>query len=222
MITKPGGKVSGFRSSSGECPANAEVNNDTSNRRLWLAPEGKPVKLLVLVVVALAAFVGLGGIASADTRVVGDSLARQTFYESGGWYVNALNGRSLSESMILIRRTMNQHPQDNLVVALGSNDVSSESVSMASDVSVAASIPTVCTVITTVKVKGVTPLYSSSWKARSRQWNQAVKASGALVADWNAYSTGRPGWFLADGLHLTGAGKRAYNNLLRRTVQGCP
>ena len=28
---------------------------------------------------------------------------------------------------------MNQHPQDNLVVALGSNDVSSESMSMASD-----------------------------------------------------------------------------------------
>ena len=51
MITKPGGKVSGFRSSSGEYPANAEVNNDTSNERLWLAPEGKPVKLLALVVV---------------------------------------------------------------------------------------------------------------------------------------------------------------------------
>jgi hypothetical protein len=48
---------------------------------------------------------------------------------------------------------MNQHPQDNLVVALGSNDVSSESMSVASDVSVAARIPTVCTVITTVKVR---------------------------------------------------------------------
>ena len=60
------------------------------------------MKLLVLVVIALAGFVGLGGIASADTRVVGDSLARQTFYESGGWYVNALNGRSLSESLMLI------------------------------------------------------------------------------------------------------------------------
>jgi hypothetical protein len=77
-------------------------------------------------------------------------------------------------------------------------------------------------VLTTVKVKGVTPLYSNDWKARSRQWNQAVRASGALVADWNAYSAGRPGWFLADGLHLSGAGKRAYNNLLRRAVQGCP
>ena len=75
--------------------------------------------------------------------------------------------------------------------------------------------------ITTVKVNGVTPFYSNSWKVRSRLWNQAVRASGAQVADWNAYSAGRPGWFLADGLHLTGAGKRAYN-LLRRAVQGCP
>ena len=49
-----------------------------------------------------------------------------------------------------------------------------------------------------------------------------MRASGAVVADWNAYSAERPGWFLSDGLHLTGAGKRAYNNLLRRAVQGCP
>ena len=180
------------------------------------------MKLLVLAVIALAGFVWLGGIASADTRVVGDSLARQTYYESGGWYVNAVTGRALSESLPLVRRIATRHSQDNLVVALGSNDVASESASMASDVSVAAAIPTGCTVITTVKVNGVTPFYSRFWKAHSRLWNQAVRASGAVVADWNAYSAERPGWFLADGLHLTGAGKRAYNNLLRRAVQGCP
>ena len=52
------------------------------------------MKLLVVLIIALAGFVGLGGIASADTRVVGDSLAHQSFYESGGWYVNAVNGRA--------------------------------------------------------------------------------------------------------------------------------
>ena len=101
------------------------------------------MKLLVLVVIALAGFVCLGGIASADTRVVGDSLARQTFYESGGWYVNALNGRSLSESLMLIRRTMNQPPRTTWWWHWDQT-TSPASRSMASDVSVAASIPTVC------------------------------------------------------------------------------
>ena len=42
------------------------------------------------------------------------------------------------------------------------------------------------------------------------------------MADWNEVSRGRPGWFLADGLHLTRVGERAYDALLRASVALCP
>lgn len=48
-------------------------------------------------------------------------------------------------------------------------------------------------------------------RAAARRWPELV------VADWNAYSSGRP-WFRRDGLHLTGTGAEALASFLRRYV----
>lgn len=45
-------------------------------------------------------------------------------------------------------------------------------------------------------------------RAAARRWK------GLVVADWNAYSHGKP-WFREDGLHLTGAGVFGLAQLLR-------
>lgn len=158
--------------------------------------------------------------AAADTYVVGDSLTAQT-YESGGWYVDAVPGAPLRSSHRRVRRAVSQAP-DALVVALGSNDVSYRSNKMESDIAVVMAHGVPCTIITTVKVNGVTPFYGLRWREYARRWNQAVRNSGALVADWNQISKNSQGWFLADGLHLTPAGERAYDQMLRATANNCP
>ena len=46
-------------------------------------------------------------------------------------------------------------------------------------------------------------------------------ASGAYpevtIADWNGYSASRPGWFTADGVHVTGDGTQEAAMYLSRT-----
>lgn len=160
------------------------------------------------------------GSALADTRVIGDSLTNQT-YESGGWYVNAKDGRALWEAMSLTRSTASNHPNDIIVIALGSNDVADNSTTIVSNINRVMTYTDSCVVITTVKVNGVTPFYTLQWRKFARIWNNAARNSGAVIADWNAYSYGKPGWFLGDGLHLTGSGKIAYNNMLRNSIRGC-
>jgi hypothetical protein len=48
-------------------------------------------------------------------------------------------------------------------------------------------------------------------KRAARRWPQL------RVADWNAYSHGKP-WFIGDGLHLTGTGATALATFLRQNV----
>ena len=45
----------------------------------------------------------------------------------------------------------------------------------------------------------------------------ATLAEGLVVADWNAYSRGKP-WFREDGLHLTVSGAMGLARLLRPLV----
>jgi hypothetical protein len=51
-------------------------------------------------------------------------------------------------------------------------------------------------------------------RSAARRW-----ASSLVVADWNAYSRGKP-WFREDGLHLTASGAMALARLLRPLVVG--
>jgi lysophospholipase L1-like esterase len=41
----------------------------------------------------------------------------------------------------------------------------------------------------------------------------------AHVIDWHLASSSHPGWFVADGIHLTGPGARAYANLIREHIR---
>jgi hypothetical protein len=72
-----------------------------------------------------------------------------------------------------------------------------------------------CVVWVTLRETGVNAdLYAQSnarARAMDRRWKDVV------VADWNAYSRGRP-WFRSDGLHLTPAGALALARLLRPLV----
>jgi len=59
---------------------------------------------------------------------------------------------------------------------------------------------------------------SSIYVQTNRVIKQAAKRWPELrVADWNAYSRGKP-WFGPDGLHLTAAGANALATLLRQNV----
>jgi lysophospholipase L1-like esterase len=167
---------------------------------------------LIIVAVVVVACVAP---AHADTQVVGDSLTVQTFGDTAG--VDGLVGRPLYGNVGLVARAAT--PADVLVVALGSNDVARRYPT--GPIAQVAALPVACVVLTTVKVGGVTPFYNVAWRAYARRWNRAVHQSGATVANWNAYSAGHGGWFLADGLHLTDAGEAAYARLLTHTATEC-
>lgn len=68
--------------------------------------------------------------------------------------------------------------------------------------------------VTLREAGGNASLYASSngrIRTADRRWKSLV------VADWNAYSRGRP-WFRPDGLHLTPSGAMALARLLRPLV----
>lgn len=180
-------------------------------------------RLAGALLVALAVL-GLGlEQANADTRLVGDSLTVQTF-DTGtpaGWTMNARNGRPLHLHTGLVARTSTGATA--LVIALGSNDVSRRVRNMAADLDAVAELG-VCTVVTTVKVTGVTPFYArGQWARHARRWNTAVRASGLHVAEWAPIAHANPSMFVADGLHLNAAGEAAYRALLEDTVaRYCP
>jgi len=183
----------------------------------------------VCVAATLAAAVP---VVSAETYVIGDSLTRQTYTEGDGWHVDARDGRALQTAVPRIIGRALLHPAAAIVVALGSNDVSRRSITMVADlaaiVASSAGIAEVqgthCLVVTTVKVKGVTRFYAGGkWSTWAQRWNRAVWSSGAHVAHWRPLAEAHPRWFLGDGLHLTPAGERAYDRLLRRSVEEhCP
>jgi hypothetical protein len=167
-------------------------------------------RLALAALVVLVAALGTVATASADTGVVGDSLSHQT-YESGGWYVDAVDGRTLGGKVGLVRSYQARFPV--VVVALGSNDVNRRLTT-----ATIGRVAGPCVVMTTVKVYGVTSFYNRKWVTYARRWNRAVWASGAIVADWNGLARVHPGWFLGDGLHLTAAGEVGYDRLLRTAV----
>ncbi len=177
------------------------------------------MKATVAAVLATVVVLLVAPAAAADTRVVGDSLTRQTYQESAGWHVDAANGRALRSSRARVDAAAALDP-DALVVALGSNDVGQRSGSIGADIRHAAGAAP-CVVLTTVKVTGVTPFYNGRWAEWARRWNRAVWASGAHVADWNRIARDHPRLFLADGLHLTRNGEVTYDHMLRRAAAVC-
>ena len=156
-------------------------------------------------------------------EIVGDSLTRaaQDLFPAD-WRVRARNGRALFESMATISLARATAPEC-LVVALGSNDVGRRRsrLQMLHDLDRADGIlaGVGCVVWTTVKVRGVSPLYGRDWVRYARTWNSLLRdhVEGAVL-DWNAVARSHPGYFLGDGLHMSGAGRAAYAHFLQRGV----
>jgi len=65
--------------------------------------------------------------------------------------------------------------------------------------------------VTLRETRGIYRETNAAIKTAARRWPQLV------VADWNAYSSGRP-WFGDDGLHLTSTGATALATFLRSYV----
>lgn len=154
-------------------------------------------------------------------EVIGDSLTRTTYEAVAGWTIRAEDGRAMFRARALIRRIVDLEP-DVLVLALGSNDVSSRrtAAQMRRTIDgVRADVDEVpCVIYTTVKVVGVTLWYHPRWPQAAARWNRILATRELEVADWDAAATGHPELVLADGLHLTDEGTVAYDALLREAV----
>jgi hypothetical protein len=66
--------------------------------------------------------------------------------------------------------------------------------------------------VTLKETRGIYATTNGAIRRAAGRWRQLV------VADWNAYSAGRP-WFGSDGLHLSGAGAEAIARFLRPYVR---
>jgi hypothetical protein len=190
------------------------------------------LRYLTILIVIVAVSMGSTAYAS-DISMIGDSILCSTYVvapsncNAGIHYVDdvrtihAVNGLKLAGSRNYINQVVSDPTTHILVVALGSNDVAQKSLTMRPDIFRAANQPVGCVVITTVKVRGVTSLYNRRWITYARRWNGIVRESGAVVADWNAFSQGKPNWFLSDGLHLTRIGRIAYHSMLTNAINRC-
>jgi hypothetical protein len=189
-----------------------------------VVPRSRTVALLLAV---LAFTIVRPAAAAADVpdrvEIVGDSLTRaaQDLFPAD-WRVRARNGRALFESMKTIGTARAASPEC-LVVALGSNDVGQHRsrIQMLHDLDQVDGIlaGVGCVAWTTVKVRGVSPVYGRDWAQYARTWNTLLRDHvEGTVLDWNAIARSHPGYFLGDGLHMSGAGRAAYAHFLQRGV----
>lgn len=165
---------------------------------------------------------------ATDVRVVGDSLTVMA-YPPGqvptGWTVEAGFGWTMRASRPLLAQTA--APGATLIAALGTNDVAVNSSTMGPDVWWTSYLPGRCIIFTTVKRDGVTTwVPPADWAARADRWNRlvsrAAEAPRIVLADWNGLSRPHPGYFTADGLHLTPLGAEAYRWILADAAARCP
>ena len=185
--------------------------------------------VLLLAVLAVTVVQQPAGAAQEGTRVrarvqlVGDSLARSVEDDfPADWRVRARGGRALYESMPILSRARSYTPAC-VVVALGTNDVGQHRtrLQMSQDLDEAASILAGmdCVAWTTVKVDRVNPIYGASWARYARMWNTLLRSHvEGTILDWDRVAQAHPGYFAADGVHLTASGQTAYANFLRRGV----
>lgn len=163
--------------------------------------------------------------------VVGDSLTyNATRFFPIPWVLRAQVGRAMYESMTAVQNAVSKDRAQVVVLAQGSNDVNDRRSATAMRNTLAQALeiltPVAHVLVTSVKVQGVNPFYGTQWKSYAAQWNTVIRndpgsadAPRLIVADWNNYCADHPGWFVADGLHMTDNGERAYANFLKNQVR---
>lgn len=171
--------------------------------------------------------------------VVGDSLTAQSEdwqqrrLTAAGWdpvVIDGVPGETIAERVLTIREVIRVQDLDVLVIALGTNDarmVFDSGTSLADGWYV-----TQASAFTALADAQAVPCVV--WvgvNANSKKWHIDFWGGGfnewlvryTKLADWTAYSKGRPEWFEADTIHLTGEGADAYARLITETVDAqCP
>lgn len=144
---------------------------------------------------------------------VGDSLMVSVtpWMASQGFTVHAKVGRQFSTAPGIVRSFGSALPR-NLVVELGTNGT----------VSLAACKSVVRTAGKNRRVFLVTARVPRSWEAGNRRTLRACDASYSSkrvrIIDWYAHSAGHPEWFVGDRVHLSAAGRTAFQKLIDRAV----
>lgn len=83
-----------------------------------------------------------------------------------------------------------------------------------------------CVVWVNVKERGVSPFYTPRWQDQATRLNDYAASllpqrPWVRILDWATISLGHPEWFLADGLHLTQAGRTALARHIDGAVRAC-
>jgi len=144
---------------------------------------------------------------------VGDSLMVSVtpWMASQGFRVHAKVGRQFSTAPGIVRSFGSKLPR-NVVVELGTNGT----------VSLAACRSVVNTAGKYRRVFLVTARVPRSWEAGNLRTLAACDASYSSkrvrIIDWHAHSAGHPEWFVADRVHLSSAGRRAFQTLIDAQV----
>ena len=185
----------------------------------------KAVLGLALVAGVLVDPLPVAAQAKPRVEVIGDSLLRTTYETGTHWRVDGRDGRTLLGATGLLRRVAAGDPAV-IVAALGTNDVGRNHtravMRRAVQRSRQATAGIACVVHTTVSPFG-TPFYNRQWGLAARRFNRLVTQLATHVADWAVVVRRHRHYLMRDGLHLTRAGKIAYDSFLRRSVERfCP
>lgn len=191
------------------------------------------VLAFVLGVACILVASGAGAASSARVTFVGDSVAASIEYVPGARRVLAkglrvtydlrvcrrLVARSCSfqgatpPSALEAVRGRGRSLGDVLVVDVGYNEAA-RGYGLGIDHLMRAALAQGAKAVVWVTLRETRPLYHATnvaIKAAAKRWHQLV------VADWNAYSRGRP-WFGRDRLHLTPTGASALAAFVRSHV----
>jgi hypothetical protein len=155
--------------------------------------------------------------APAGVLAVGDSVmlgSKPLLRRSGVRTVDAVVGRQFGSAVSIVERAAARGSLPrNVVVHLGTNGT----------VTLKACKGVVRHAGPERKVFLVTVRVPRAWQdSNNRTLRRCAAAYGedrAEVVDWSAYSAGHPGWFGADRVHPTPAGRSHYTSLIERAVE---
>jgi len=197
-------------------------------------PIGRPLRHLLLAVLALLAWTGAAAAAPPRVTVFGDSVQASFLFSPRAvehlrrgidLQLQASTCRKLTspgclggspESVLTVASALGPRLGDVVVVNVGYNDFAS-----------AYDIETILRVLTRARVKAVIwvtlreadsgYVATNALIRRAAARRRGPRAPIIRLADWNAASAGRP-WFVSDGIHLNTTGAQGLAELLRTTV----
>lgn len=143
----------------------------------------------------------------AGRDAIGDSvmLAAKEELRARGVRVNAVRSRQFRDAVSIVRSMASAGTlRAKVVIHLGTNGILIQGTDCDAISKAAGSLRRVFL----MTVTGPTPSIRKIQNTRLRAC--AERRANTWILDWFGYSRGHPGWFTADGMHLTATGQRAY------------